>query len=139
LSARLKGNDPLLNFYDAPFLWGLARSSEHLFQALKADNLGDFLYVLAAKDPAGAKSRGREITLRPDWEEVKWPLMVAVLILKFTSHPKLKKRLQQTYPGDIVEARQDPEWGIGRDGNGKNLMGFALSTTRSVFRKAKKL
>jgi N-glycosidase YbiA len=129
---KLRGNHRFLNFSSHRVLWRY-RSSEHLFQALKARSRRDHDYVRAARNAHVAKSRGREIKLRKDWEEIKLAAMVASLLLKFLAHPKLRKELMATHPVEIEEARGDPEWGIGRDGKGKNLMGQSLMIVRAIF------
>lgn len=104
-----------------------------MFQALKATTQKDHDYVANASTAREAKERGREIKLREDWEQVKWPAMVACLILKFLAHPDLRTDLVgEGWGGPLfVEWRDDPEWG-GKPG-GKNLMGKALNQAKMVF------
>lgn len=50
-----------------------------------------------------AKKKGRSVELRPDWEEVKYGLMVDVLRAKFTQHEDLKQKLLDTVNEEIIE------------------------------------
>lgn len=130
----LRGNHPWLNFAEHGIRFGkqFYFSGEHLFQSLKAQRLSEHEYVRCAANPFEAKRRGREVALRKDWEEVKGALMVAVLLLKFCQHKNLRKELIASHPQPIVEARKDPIWGQGSDGNGLNMMGHALVMARAI-------
>lgn len=129
----MRGQHPWLNFSAYRIRLGkrLYLTSEHLFQALKSEGKEDHEYVRRAATPRDAKARGRDIPLRKDWEDVKFALMVAVLLLKFCQHKKLREQLLDS-TGDIIENRPDPIWGIGQDGEGKNLMGVALMSARNI-------
>jgi predicted NAD-dependent protein-ADP-ribosyltransferase YbiA (DUF1768 family) len=128
---KLKGNSDLLNFSKHKVLWRY-KTSEHMFQALKATSQKDHDYVANASTAEEAKRRGRAIMLREDWESVKWPAMVACLILKMIAHPDVREQLVEGGwgGGTFIEWRNDPEWGGKNDG--KNLMGKALQQTKVV-------
>lgn len=130
---KLRGQHPFLNFSAYSIRLGkrLYRTSEHLFQALKGEDKEEHEYVRRAATPRDAKERGRDVALRKDWEDIKFAIMVAVLLMKFTQHKRLRDQLLAT-KGDIIEDRNDPVWGVGRDGKGKNLMGHALMMTRDI-------
>lgn len=103
---------------------------EHAFQAAKTDVLSEIEYVAAARTPGDAKLRGRTVTLRKDWEDVKIDIMRSLLISKF-SDPKLRKRLSETRPHRLYERNfhNDTFWGVCR-GVGKNFLGRLLMEVR---------
>ncbi len=117
------------------------RSAEHYFQACKADDPADFLWVLSAPTPAQAKSRGGpygedgyRITLRPDWEEVKFSVMRIAHAGKHRL-PRYRDLLPATgYRVLIEDSPYDWIWG-GRDSEGEmcgeNLLGIVLMKVRA--------
>ena len=110
---------------------------EHAFQALKSHDSEHRAFVRVASRPGEAKRRGRAARLRDDWEEVKYPIMVALLYLKFQD-AVLQNELLATEDAMIVEnaaAWDDCVWGIGRGGTGKNLLGKALMEVRDLIKK----
>jgi ribA/ribD-fused uncharacterized protein len=116
-------------------------SAEHYFQACKADNLDDFLWILSAPTPRIAKRRGgrhgeggRRITLRPDWEPVKFSVMRVAHAGKHRL-PRFRPVLPATGERVLVEwSPTDPLWG-GRDrqggATGTNLLGVVLMEVRA--------
>ncbi|MES2463664.1 MAG: NADAR family protein, partial [Armatimonadota bacterium] len=75
--------------------------------------------------------------LRTDWNEVKEDVMRRALQAKFATHVSLRELLLSTGSEEIVEnAPGDAYWGIGRDGTGKNRLGFLLMELRGELRKA---
>lgn len=77
-----------------------------------------------------AKKLGKTVKLRKDWEDVRVPIMLELLEIKF-SKPELQKKLIDT--GDI-ELIEDNEW---RDtfwgkyhGKGINMLGRLLMIVR---------
>ena len=71
---------------------------------------------------------------------VKEQLMYETLLCKFTQNPSLLKALLDTYPNKIVENTSlanynDPTWGNGLDGHGRNALGFALMRVREDLNK----
>ena len=63
------------------------RSVEHFFQACKATSRRKFDLILACNTAAAAKRAGRETELRPDWQQVKFEVMLCALRGKFTLEP----------------------------------------------------
>lgn len=126
----------LSNFYPAKILyidreW---RTSEHLYQALKSINLRDQEYVREAKTPGEAKRRGGKISLRADWENIKYDIMKKVLYQKFTQIPKYLRMLMETGDAELIENSPiDYIWGCGKDFSGQNLLGKALMEIRDMF------
>lgn len=88
--------------------------------------------------PSEAKRAGRRVTLREDWESIKYDLMVAVLEAKFTQNKELGEVLKSTGDATIVEDTtgwHDNLWGSCSyprcDGiTGQNLLGKALMQVR---------
>lgn len=106
---------------------------EHFFQAQKgpracgATPFGDEL-VRSAPDPWEAKRRGRSLALRPDWEHVKYDVMMRGLKAKF-ERPYERGVLLGTGTRWIREdSPTDFVWGW-RNG-GLNLLGLALMHVR---------
>lgn len=114
------GHNPyayLSNFYmGEPIVWRGASypTGEHLFAALKTTNLADHEKIRKATGPAAAKSTGRTIDLRPDWEQVKYDAMVLVLALKFTLERAEGQWLLDTGDALLVEGTHwgDTVWGV---------------------------
>ena len=75
------------------FAW---QTGEHMFAAYKARSRRDFQAVHDAQGPGAAKSLGRRIALRGDWESVKYDVMRWVLACKFTLDRDEGRRLLET-------------------------------------------
>lgn len=87
-------------------------------------------------NPAAAKSLGRKIELRPDWEEIKDSHMRRVLEAKF-SDPELAQKLIDTGDKFLCEgnSHHDNYWGNCtcpkcRDIEGQNHLGLILMNIR---------
>lgn len=91
-----------------------------------------------AKTPKEAKNLagpGGIITLRDDWEQVKFDIMVEALILKFNQNPDIKNELLSTGEMEIHENCPDPIWGGGPNyPNSQDLLGKALMKTRDILK-----
>ncbi|MHA2279945.1 MAG: NADAR family protein [Promethearchaeota archaeon] len=123
----------LSNFWLAPIVYKNEEypSSEHLFQALKTLSATEREWIRTSATPGQAKRRGKEITRRPDWEEVKDDIMRNVLRLKFAQNPALGQLLTDTGDQELVEGNTwgDVEWGV-CNGVGKNKLGLMLQEIR---------
>jgi ribA/ribD-fused uncharacterized protein len=74
-----------------------------------------------------------DVTLRPDWEDVKVDIMRKALEAKFTQIPELTKLLKDTGSRELIEASpKDSYWGYGRDKKGQNMLGKLLMEIRSI-------
>lgn len=107
---------------------------EHYFQACKATTLDDHVHVAEQPSPLAAKNAGRAVTLRPDWQQCKYDVMVSALRAKFAL-PRFRDTLLATGDRPIAEdSPYDFEWGI-RDASGgysgNNLLGKALMEVRA--------
>lgn len=125
----------LSNMYPAPIT--LTRkgvrytfnSVEAAFQACKCpDRMAEFQTL----DGFQAKKLGGQVQLRPNWEDVKVPLMKTIVGMKFKQHPELAQALLNTNGIELVE---DNTWGDtywGRcNGVGQNHLGKILMETRA--------
>ena len=125
---------------------------EQCMMAGKARLFGDqatLEKIMAADDPKVIKALGREVKNFDEdaWSEIKYALIVAGNICKFSQDPALKEFLLST--GDAILAEASPYdriWGIGlaaedpqaQDLNawqGQNLLGFALMEVRDELRR----
>lgn len=105
---------------------------EHAFQAAKATTWEDHQRVATSPGPWFAKKEGREITLRDDWEQVKYDVMLECLRAKFAL-PHFKRALLATGTREIREdSPTDFVWGYRN--NGQNLLGKALMQVREELR-----
>jgi len=109
-------------------------TSEHYFQAQKFAGTPDEEAVRSCKTAMAAAKMGRERSrpLRPDWETVKNGVMHEAVLAKFEQHAKLRDLLLSTGDALIIEhTRNDPYWGDGGDGSGRNMLGHILMKVRS--------
>jgi len=104
--------------------------------------------IMATKDPKAIKALGRKVQgFREDaWNEIKYALIVAGNVCKFTQNAQLKEFLLSTGDAVLVEASPyDRIWGIGLAAEdplsadpaawrGQNLLGFALMEVRDQIR-----
>lgn len=108
---------------------------EHAFQASKTKDPDRRALIASATTPAEAKRLGRRVLLRPDWEEVKVPIMRQLLIEKFSPYhfPRLTEKLLATKPAILIEGNTwgDTFWGR-VDGKGLNQLGTLLEDVRAV-------
>lgn len=112
------------------------RTAEHLYQAMKTVDPGEVDRVRSCTTPGLAKRMGRRVTLRTDWDEIKVPCMVQVLVLKFGIGSMLAERLVNTGDAELVEGNTwgDTFWGVDEDGVGKNWLGRLLMHRRELLR-----
>lgn len=130
--------DFLSNFYNAPVTWeGLTyQNSEAAFQAAKVlteEERRPFTTLPANK----AKRLGRQVQLRPDWEEVKVSIMESIVRAKFSQNADLAVRLLATGDAELVEGNNwgDTCWGVDvRTGKGQNHLGRILMKIRDELR-----
>jgi ribA/ribD-fused uncharacterized protein len=124
-------------------------TAEHYMMAEKArlfDDAETLQRILATKDPAKVKSRGRDVR---GFDEERWcrhrfEIVVRGNVAKFGQHDDLRAYLLGTGDQVLVEASpRDRVWGIGlgaedpaasdvRRWRGLNLLGFALMCARSA-------
>lgn len=123
----------LSNFY--PALVILDRRTyptvEHAFQAAKTLSPLERERIQRAGSPGNAKALGRQVTLRPDWEDVKLNVMRDLLRQKFAFGTELSRKLRATGDMELVEGNDwgDTYWGVCR-GEGENHLGQLLMQIR---------
>ena len=104
----------LSNYYYSPITEeGITYPTvEHYFQAHKTKNADEMRKIAAAFTPGAAKSLGRQVRLRGDWEEVKDEIMEQGLKLKFRNR-KLAEALLATGDAELIEGNTwcDNIWG----------------------------
>ena len=130
--------DFLSNFYPAEIEHGGLRylNSEAAFQAQKClteEEKQQFTCLPSNK----AKRLGRQVQLRPDWEEVKTALMEEIVRAKFSQNPELKEKLLATGEIPLIEGNTwgDTYWGVDlRTGKGDNHLGRILMQVRRELR-----
>lgn len=104
-------------------------NAEAAFQAMKCTNELDVI-ALTKMNGADAKSFGRRISLRSDWNSFRLKAMCYVLTCKFTQNPDLLAKLKQiSVP--IVEDNiwNDKFWGR-CNGAGENHLGIILENLK---------
>lgn len=112
-------------------------SSEAAFQAQKCKNPSD-RELFCSLDGFSAKSKGKTVALREDWEQVKVKIMLTIVLQKFLQNPILAKMLVNTDDAQIIEVNKhrDSFWGV-YNGNGKNYLGEILMIVRRLFKSGK--
>ncbi len=129
----------LSNFWSAPVTYGgiTYKNAEAAFQAQKVTDK-KVQQAFSVLNPYEAKSRGRRVVLRPDWEEVKEGLMQEIVDAKFDQNPDLAEHLLKTKDAYLEEGNiwNDRIWGtVG--GEGLNLLGKILMKTRERLKEQK--
>jgi len=108
-------------------------SVEHYYQAQKMNGTEyeELCRRLRSPREAYEMSRRPDIPIRSDWDQVKDDVMYEAVFAKFIQNPDLGEQLMATVDSDLIEASPiDNYWGIGRDGNGKNMLGKILMSVR---------
>jgi hypothetical protein len=107
------------------------QNSEAAFQAKKSTSIKEAL-AFTDLTAAEAKKRGRRITLRKDWEEIKDNIMYQVVYAKFDQNLDLKKKLLDTNQEELIEGNwwNDTYWGV-CNGVGQNKLGKTLMLVRA--------
>jgi ribA/ribD-fused uncharacterized protein len=115
-------------------------TNEHFFQAMKTLDIGERQKIANCLTPGQAKRMGRQVALRPDWEEVKEDIMFLGLCLKFADE-QLADWLVETGDEPLEEGTtwHDNEWGNCscpkcRNIEGKNKLGKLLMKVREMIR-----
>ena len=112
-------------------------SVEHYYQAMKSADPAEQSRIRKLPKPYQAKTKGRKLTMRPDWEEVKEEMMMTALRVKFT-HPDCRQSLLSTGDEEIVEWNHwhDNYWGCCecqkcKNKEGMNRLGHLLMQLRA--------
>lgn len=111
----------LSNFYQSAVEYegDIYPTVEHAFQAAKTFDPVEREKVRLATSPGGAKHIGRKVTLRPDWETVKYAIMEDLVRRKFAV-PELAELLLDTGDADLIEGNtwRDTTWGCVKNPDG---------------------
>lgn len=128
---------PLSNFHEADVeVDGYTyRWSEAAYMAEKTFSLDEKRALRCCFTAAGAKTLGQTVTLRSDWEEVKFEKMLKVLRCKFSQDEFCRDLLLSTGDKYIEETNWwgDDYWGKSTT-NGKNNLGKILMQIRDELR-----
>jgi hypothetical protein len=110
-------------------------SVEHAYQSAKTLDIDERKRIAALPTPVEAKRAGRAVTLRSDWERVKFDVMERCVRDKFTRHPELCERLLATGEAELEEGNTwgDRVWGV-YEGQGENRLGKILMQLRAELR-----
>ena len=103
---------------------------EDAFQAAKTLDPKERKFIQLCQTPGDAKRCGREVTLRPDWNDIKIDVMRNLLRQKF-QHPVLRQKLINTQDAHLEEGNNhgDVFWGT-VSGKGENHLGKLLMEVR---------
>lgn len=127
-------NGEYSNFYPARFSldgeeWP---DVEHYFMAQKSPEAGYQLQIRAARTPHQAKQIGRTAKLRPNWDNIKYGIMLRAVRAKFSQNPTLRELLLATGERPLHENCKDPWWGGGPNfKNGRDWLGRILMQVRA--------
>ncbi|MBQ0089623.1 MAG: NADAR family protein [Prevotellaceae bacterium] len=137
----------LSNFYDCNIVYLNSEyaNAESAFQAMKCENPLDRKPFQYDCPPNIAKRLGRTVRLRPDWEQCKFDIMKEIVTAKFTQHPELMQKLQDTGDAILIEGNywHDCYWGAcncakcaGK--NKYNKLGIILMEIRDTYKNTAK-
>jgi ribA/ribD-fused uncharacterized protein len=138
----------LSNFYEGeplfvPIVGFTVPTGEHAFAAMKAFKNGvdgQLERIVNAASPGEAKALGQTCKLRPDWEAVKYDVMMAVLRAKFTLDRVEGEVLLSTGNALLIEGTywDDRVWGVSLFSDrspltapGRNWLGTLLMARRA--------
>lgn len=129
----------LSNFYQAPVTYHGKRyaNNEAAFQAQKTSCTKEQqkFCLPHLTDPVKAKSLGRKVILRPDWNAIKVQRMYEICMFKFFQHPELRDALLATGTSLLVEGNTWGDYFWGQvNGIGENQLGIILMDIREKLR-----
>ena len=79
--------------------------------------------------------RSRAHPIRPDWERVKDAVMRRAVRFRFETNFELRHQLLATGDEELSEdSPRGSDWGRGRDGTGRNMLGRILMEVREGLR-----
>jgi ribA/ribD-fused uncharacterized protein len=136
----------LSNFFASPVTYGGVTfpTAEHAFQAAKTLDPALRRRIAGLPSPGEAKRFGRSVALRADWERARKPVMLVVVLTKFTESPLLGARLADTADAPDPRLTEGNTWHDNYWGNctctrccplpGLNYLGRTLMAVRDAVR-----
>ncbi len=111
-------------------------NNESAFQAQKTED-DNVKKEFVSLPPVKAKSKGRRVKLRSDWEKVKDNIMYEIVLAKFQQNEDIKQILLATGDAYLEETNtwKDKYWGV-CNGEGKNMLGKILMRVRQELRES---
>lgn len=114
-------------------------TTEHRYQAMKADNVTEHDWIVASVGPGVSKERGRCVSLRKEWGSdigsFAYLVMLEAVMTKARQHSEVLASLKATGDRPIYEdSPVDDIWGwrYRMDYRGKNLLGEAWMQARAL-------
>lgn len=105
--------------------------SEAPYQAAKTSVQSEIDEIHKAVKANDTRLLGQKVTMRSDWDKVKYSVMKEVCLAKFLQCHDLRKILMSTGDQELIEdSPVDWCWGCGKDGTGKNMLGKILMEIR---------
>jgi ribA/ribD-fused uncharacterized protein len=127
----------LSNFFPAEIVYeGITYPTvEHAYQSAKTLDMNERKRIAAIKTPGEAKTEGRKLKLRDDWDTAKFQVMEDCVRYKFTHHDDLREKLLATGDKLLEEGNTwgDRIWGV-YQGQGENHLGKILMKIRDELR-----
>ena len=111
-------------------------TAEHAYQAQKFLDADLRENIRQELEPTLAKvlAYKHQQEIRADWDEIKIPVMCAILKAKIFQHKDLKEQLVATGHAEIIELTEtDAFWGRGSSGIGENYLGKAWMFIRRYY------
>lgn len=129
----------LSNFYSSPLKFSdlYFPTVEHAYQAAKTLNPAERKYIAGLETAGDAKRAGQEVTIRGDWEQVKYGAMYLLVQKKFENR-HLRDRLVYTRKAPLIEGNtwHDTYWGQcfceTHGMSGQNKLGEILMQVRAL-------
>ena len=78
-------------------------TAEHAFQMMKASTQDMREFIAMAPTASQAKSRGRGVKIRGDWEQIKFDIMYRIQLAKYRQNPHLLASLLATGNAELEE------------------------------------
>lgn len=106
-------------------------SAEAAFQAVKLEDKSK-RFMFSGLSGKEAKALGKQVPLRPDWNNIRLDVMAWIVHEKFKQNPELRKQLVAT-EGELREQNwwNDRFWGVDTQGYGFNHLGEILMKERT--------
>lgn len=130
----------LSNLYPCPMLFAgqMFQCAEYAYQVGKPNNQEIAQWLADAPTPSLCAQAAHALfpwQVQSDWASSKLDRMRAVLRAKFEQHWTLQVKLFETDTSTLIEeSSMDAFWGIGKKGNGKNMLGKMLMELRDQLR-----